>query len=227
MDKTAILEILKSLSEVKIPRTTLYLNIDRVKEQYFQNGGLETIETSDTINSEVNAKITAAVASVEGNVSNTMGIKGELSVSPLLMAILLEKDSQRNNLLVDPATTVLLPKGSLLKRIANTYLVRPSEIVTSQTSKLSDDMAFIVQTERERQMKDYEDLGFSRKTVVWTDKSRMNVASIVSTEFLNPNSFTSYAHGLIGILGLLEKEVSNIRFIAPLWLWHEGFSHDK
>lgn len=226
MDVRTILDILKNLP-LPNSRITLYLNTARVREQYFQNGGLEMIETSDAINAETKGDIDIKVASIEGSISNTKGSKGELKISPLLMAILLEEDKKRNNLIVDPATSSSIPKGALLKRVSDTRLVLPSETVNIQTSKFSEDIANEVQIERDKQVKGYEELEKTRKTIVWGDVSRRNVASIVSTEFLNPDSFTSYNQGLLGILGLFEKEISKIRFIAPLWIWHEGFSHDK
>lgn len=223
MDKMTILDTIKSLPEVGMHRTRLYLNVERVKDQYYQNGGLDTIEMNDELNSGITAGIQAFLASIGSTISTRRGSSGQLTIHPLLMAILLEEEKRRSNLLLDPASVDFIPRGAFLKHVADTHLIQPSEIVTTQTCGLPEHVARAVQVERERQMKVYEDLGFSIKTSVWATANKRNLAAIVSTQFVDPNSFTSYAQGLTGILGLLEKETPHVRFIAPLWIWHEGF----
>jgi hypothetical protein len=82
-------------------------------------------------------------------------------------------------------------------------------------------VAQIIQTERERQVQEYQNLGLVRRIVVWVSPGKINLASIASTEFVNPNNFVSGGPGRTGILGLFENEIQGVIFISPLWIWGE------
>ncbi len=228
MEKKFILHRLKLLSKNIVFKSTLYLNIDRVKDLYEQNGGLSTIDITDELSSGVSGGLKAVIASFSSNLTIKEGIHTQVQISPLLMILILEQYKQQEKLLLDPS---LDPKqnGALYKYVTDehVHVVRVSESVDSHSTDLSEKTARTVQEVREEQVREYEDMGIPRKTIVWVAAGETNLASIGSLEYVNPNNLASYpkkSHEMrirTGILGLWEQERKDTKFLTPLWIWHE------
>jgi hypothetical protein len=111
MDASVVLEVLENLSKAPLFRSMLYLNIDRIKDLYHQSGGLDTIEIREDLTSDIAGGLNVAVAKIGSKLSRKEGNSRQLDISPLLMAILLEEDKKRNDLLLDPSVDIPLKKG--------------------------------------------------------------------------------------------------------------------
>lgn len=63
------------------------------------------------------------------------------------------------------------------------------------------------------------------RTAVITFKVRdRTYASIASTDFVDLGLLASYwQSGTFGILGRLERSLAGVSFLAPLWIWSEGW----
>jgi hypothetical protein len=50
------------------------------------------------------------------------------------------------------------------------------------------------------------------------------IASIASSSWIIGHLFASYSGASPhGILGRYEKEIENVLFVSPFWIWHEGW----
>jgi hypothetical protein len=222
MEIKEVLEIIRGLSENEERRVTLYLNVERVKGLYFQNGGPESINTLAEQKFQGKGGINLGVA-LESQVSRTTGTDAGQVIKPEQMAIILEEFKRKRDLLLDPSIAKIKRKA-LLKHVTNRWnFVLADGTVVDQATDLSSSIAQEIETERENQVSLYQSLGLTRKMLIWTSSGKRVLASIMSSEYIVPDNFVSYRCGEIGILGVLEKESSSdILFISPLWVWNQG-----
>jgi hypothetical protein len=223
-------EIEQAISELKGERRlTLYLNEERVKEDYDSILGPDQRTVINHLTKEVGGGISAWFAKIQAKISGTMGSESQkqFSESPLLMAVIVEAHYRRLHQLLR------LPNGEsrqedtrLIKYVGESHVTENDQDVTAETTGLRDDLAQVVKEERDRQVDRRIRWKASDPSVfVWTTAGQPALASIGAWEMVTKAHYVHYWYrGLhrknpLGILGSREDEKSGIVFITPLWIW--------
>jgi hypothetical protein len=212
-------EIVKALSQTREPRATLYLN-ERVVGEYFTQrvSAIQNLIAGENIQPELSASL--------GVLGFKLGAGRETSASfgldTVLKAILIEFEATQSKRLSDIGR-VEPTRGFMLRHVGASCIVDIDEVVAAANSELSESIAAEVEQERLRQQKRLQAREPGRKTIVWTTGTPTPMASIASDEWVSAGLMSSYSHPPFGILGRFENRIGGVIYIAPFWIWHEGW----
>ena len=215
------LDIIKTLSTTREPRTSLYLNNDSIDYLFSQKlGGLTSLVRSEKLGGEVSASLLQIISS---NVSTETDVQTAINLSPILKAILLEAQANEDGNIVDLSKEE--PNSdSWLTYIGRGEFIIWGKDVSSNTVNLNNSTIETIQKEREIQEELLRFWNEKIRTVVWLADNKDNTfCSIISTAWINRGLFSSYRdQPTQGIFGRYEKKINDVVFIAPIWIWNEG-----
>ncbi len=211
-------EMVEKLSTSKRPRATIYLNEKRVDEYYSQRlGPITQLAKTGKFGGHLGANLLGILNS---ELESGREMAGSGAITPILKAILIESEARDSDQLSN------LSLGSTRDRILTTYL-GPGRIFDTEDEVCADeaigvpaDAAQVIQNERARQQK-----VLRGPTLVWMAWAAEGpVASVChdSQNNINRSYLASYPFSPFGILGFFERELSNVQFITPFWIWHDG-----
>jgi hypothetical protein len=210
-------DIIKSLSITKQPRAEIYFDKNKVTQLYEQSvGGITELATGRKLASKISGGIPLVVA---GDIEGGREESAKMMISPLIKAILIEYESSQNNELVD-LTSDPARKGALHRYVGDGRICKFDQQVSPETTTLPETIALIVQREREGQQRDLHE-----ETIVWTScvKGRF-LASIARSKWVDVGGVTShYKQPPFGILARYESEIGGVTFLAPIWIWKDGW----
>lgn len=213
-------DIIKALSETKEPRATLYLNEKRVDELYqLKAGAISEIVRNSNIEAKLSAKLLDLFG---GDFATSRGITGNINVTPILKAILLEYEAKQSGQLTDVSYAEPQKQG-LIVYIGQGLLLFEDQAVSKETIPWRDTLLNTIQVERIRQEKILQRSDPDLKTLMWVGRGKsQHLASVISSRWFQYENAASYMFPPYGILGRIEREIENILFISPLWIWHDG-----
>ena len=214
-------EIVKSLSETRNPRTTIYLNQERIDEFYSQTVGAitELIKKG-----KIGSKVSASLWGILGSELNAdKELTGNITITPVLKAILVETQAKDSGQLIDIIADQARPMA-LLRHIGESQIVYMWDEVNPENAGISNDDARTLQIERTRQEKFLRFANDKVGTIVWVASAAGHtVGSIASSNHINMNELGSAppSRGRFGIIGAYESEINGVVFISPFWIWQE------
>lgn len=213
-------DIVKALSETRQPRATLYLN-ERVIDEYFSQrlGAIQNLVAAEKLQPEISASLGLLGVKLGGERATT----ATLALNTVLKAILVEYDATLGKQLVDLNTTE--PRqGIMLRHVGTARIFDIDEEVAADNSGFPGPTATQVEQERQRQQKRLQVREPGRLTIVWATATPRPMASIASDQWVSAGTLASYhLHPPYGILGRFESRIGDVSFIAPFWIWHEGW----
>jgi hypothetical protein len=213
-------EIVTALSQTRTPRATLYLN-ERVIGDYFAQrvSAIQELSTSEKLQPEVSANLAVLGFKLGGGRETSASV----ALDPVLKAILVEYEAALSAQLVDLGVNEGRP-GFMLRHIGASHIVDIDEAVAPANSGFAEPLAVEVERERLRQQKRLQARDPGRKTIVWVAETPVGpIASIASDEWVKSTMLISYSHPPFGILGRFENRIGEVVFVAPFWIWHEGW----
>ncbi|MCD6274050.1 MAG: hypothetical protein J7K30_14695 [Deltaproteobacteria bacterium] len=215
-------KIMKELSKTRKPRAPLYLNGDSLNLIFPQYvGAISGLVRSGKLGAEVSASLLNFFGS---KLSAEEVLSATVDLSPTVKGVLIEAHARDSNDLVD-LTSSDPKQDTWLTYIGDAKFIRRDQILTQEYCSFSPSIVETIQKERELQEQDLKEEDESIKTTLWLAESRGYIlASIASTKGIISNVFASYARKVPqGILGRLERMEESVVFVAPFWIWSEGW----
>ncbi len=215
-------KVVGSLSDTSEPRATIYLNEKSVNSYYNQRvGAIETLVNTEKIGHNLSAGV---FNFLKAEVAKGHEIAGTVSLTPELKAILIEFEEKNSKQLVN--IRVEEPnKGKLLRYVGDCQFVLWDNIEVPQVNTPPTSVSRVIQKERKKQESFLKFENEKFETFVCVAKLKNYcIAAIASTKWCDLPNLASYG-GVppIGVLGRYESKQDNIFFIAPFWIWHEGW----
>ena len=142
----------------------------------------------------------------------------------LLQAILIEEVEKSTGHLIDLRSQEL-SSGSLVYYVGDIRVaVEKEDIGHDLERKTTTAWIEVIQNEANRQegIIKKEDAQLEILTFYVT-LGELCFAVIASSKWIDYGTLASYGFLPIGLLGRLEKTISGVAFIAPFWLWHDGW----
>ena len=215
------LDIIKTLSKTRKPRTPLYLNSKNINYFFSQKlGGLTSLVRSERLGADVSASLLTIISS---KVSGETGVQEVIELSPILKAILLEAQANEDGNIVDLSKEESNP-DSWLTYIGRGEFISWDKDVSSNTVDLDNTTVKTIQKERDSQEGLLKFWDNTIRTFVWlADNKDKTFCSIISTKWIISHTFASLINQPTqGIFGRYEKIINGVVFIAPMWIWNEG-----
>jgi len=215
-------EIIKALSKTREPRATIYLNNQSIERFFTQRvSAIREFVKSEQLSGRLSAGVFSFLKSEVGG-QNSTGQKVELD--SLLQAILIEEVEKEAGHLLDLKAEE--PQaGSLIYYLGDIHIADEAEDIGKDVEEgMPPSFVKIIQQEASRQDKVIKKEN-SQLEVVTTYGSleRRAFAAIVSSKWIDYGSLASYGFPPIGMIGRLERVRSGVAFIAPFWIWHDGW----
>jgi hypothetical protein len=225
----------KSKDEREPPRTTYYINVERIDDRFtqyfFSHGPKVTITTQrfGEAGMDVNWLVTKIGGKVGGMKGKTVEIDNE-RIPPISKALLIESYARDKGLLLHPVNDSVRQEEVLYKYVGECYFVSnlSAKIVPEELNSVLDKKVLeLIEHRRLKQEKESEELAYRGSKFVWlVQAANRTVVSIFSTS----NIYTStYVRGRgprdnRGFIGSFEDSVQvdghNILFLTPWWIWH-------
>ena len=214
-------EIVKSLSETRNPRTTIYLNQERIDDFYSQTvGAITELARKGKIGSKISAGILGILGS---EVNADKELAGNMKMTPVLKAILIETQARDSGQLIDLAADQARPM-TLLRYIGESQIVYMWDEVNPGNARIAENDARTLQIERTRQERFLRFTNDKVGTIVWVASvNGRTVGSIAVSDRINMNELGSAppSRGRFGIIGAYENEIDGVVLISPFWIWQD------
>lgn len=176
---------------------------------------------SEGLSGKLSAGIFSFLRSEVGG-QNSTGQKVELD--SLLQAILVEEVEKNTGQLLDlgfeePQT------GSLIYYLGEMNIaVEKKDIGRDLEKEMPESWVKVIQSEADRQEHVIKKEDAQLEVVTfYVAMERRGFAAVASSKWIDYGSLASYGFSPIGLLGRMERDKSGVAFIAPFWIWHDGW----
>ena len=217
-----IQEIIKTLSKSREPRATIYLNNNSIRQLFSQR----VSAVRELVNSEqLSGRLSAGLFSfLKSEIGTQLADSQKIELDPLLQAILIEEVEKNAGNLIDLKNDKPGP-GSLIYYTGNLNIaIEKADISKEKKDDLPGTFIEAVSDEAHRQEKiiKKENHELEVVTFYWMT-GKDGYAAVASNKWIDYGTLASYGFSPIGLLGRLESIKNKIAFIAPLWVWHDGW----
>lgn len=215
-------DIIKALSETREPRATLYLN-NRAVEQFFTQriSAIKEFVKSEQISGRISGGVLSFLKSEVGGQNST---EQKVTLDSLLKAFLIEKVEKDAGHLLDlefeepRAGRLIYYLGELNIAVENEDIGKDLE------ERIDSSLVEVIQKEASRQDKIIKKENSQLEVVtIYGKLKKRGFAAIVSSKWVDYGTLASYGFPPIGIFGRLERVMGDVAFIAPFWIWHDGW----
>jgi hypothetical protein len=214
-------QVVELLSPTGGARGTLYLNRARVEELYTQIGPrVDEIVLELGLDAKVGASF-FGLAQLEAGGQKKLA--GSTTVDPVMKAMLLEAIARKRGDIVDLSNNDHM-QSKWLYFVGDGAILGPGEALTHDRIDLPDKVISAIQSERTTQEQWLGKDGAPGRAILWVARGREPLASVASEEWIDRNALASHhCSPPFGILGRLERKITSVVFIAPVWLWRDRF----